>query len=398
MIKFKIPVFIVLSLVHFKLVAQENVALVNSLNEVIRPIATLDAAAPFTDLAFLRPIIQEKNIVALGEATHGTHEFFVYKDRLIRYMVTTLGYKSIAFESDFSATQQLDDFINKKTDQLKFDGGGFPLILETKIMLNWLRQYNDDKPPGERVHIYGLEARGFSNIIKQVLAALPVLPRDVALRLHDIEIADYRNLKKEDINQLVKIMPVIYQTARSAPDSSVTLHYVDLLKQTAANFLHYKFGDRDGYLFENANWVINQSGNSKLIIWAHNGHVAKSSLFKQPSLGNLLSKRYGSKYLSVATDFNTGNVNLFVNRKLQKVNYPDVMSIKAYEFYFKQCRYKNFIIDIATAQSNLVLKQFFNKKLDMRMIGGTDDVTNWKLAIAENFDLLIYFNSTTASD
>ena len=57
-------------------------AIVKSLNEVIVPIRTMNPDSSFSDLDFLKKTLTDRSIVSIGEATHGTKEFFVYKDRL----------------------------------------------------------------------------------------------------------------------------------------------------------------------------------------------------------------------------------------------------------------------------------------------------------------------------
>ena len=67
---------------------QQDAGILEALNRVIRPVETLEPEGSFSDLNFLDEIIASKNVIGLGEVTHGTVEVFKYKDRLIRYLVT----------------------------------------------------------------------------------------------------------------------------------------------------------------------------------------------------------------------------------------------------------------------------------------------------------------------
>jgi len=102
MLKNNLKLFLVLLLIApFQTFAQYGRhEIVNSLNEVIRPIESLRADTSFADINFLKETLKDKELIALGEVTHGSAEIFDYKDRLVRFLVTNLGYKSIAFESD----------------------------------------------------------------------------------------------------------------------------------------------------------------------------------------------------------------------------------------------------------------------------------------------------------
>lgn len=121
-------------------------------------------------------------------------------------------------------------------------------------------------------------------------------------------------------------------------------------------------------------------------------------------MGKFLSQKYNSKYFAIATDFNHGEVS--VRKYIAKnkpignfapLYYPEVNSDKAYEYYFKQCKFKNFIFEINSAIKNPILNSFFNNKMDMRMIGALSIPVYTKLSIAENFDLIVYFDKTTSS-
>ena len=53
----------------------------------------------------LKKIIGEARIVALGEATHGTHEFFQMKHRMLEFLVEEMGFNTFAMEAAWPASQ-----------------------------------------------------------------------------------------------------------------------------------------------------------------------------------------------------------------------------------------------------------------------------------------------------
>src|SRR5499433_2764057 len=75
------------------------------------PLATAEPGTGINDLEPLRPLIGDARVVALGEATHGTREFFQLKHRVIEYCVSQLGFTVIAFEADFGATLAVNDYV-----------------------------------------------------------------------------------------------------------------------------------------------------------------------------------------------------------------------------------------------------------------------------------------------
>lgn len=395
---------IIVSFFSIESIAQINDSdLITTLDQKIIPITTFQPDSNFQDLEFLKQTLKERKIIALGEATHGTHEFFKYKDRLTRFLVTELDFKAIAFESDFVAVSHLDDYVNGKTDTVHFVGG-FPLNEYTKAMLEWLKNYNELKPQTERVHLFGLESRGFKNIIKSVIDSFPDLSVLNKNRLLKVQNSEQNLLTSKHIAELKLILPALYALSSQPVTPDVHKHYVRLLEQQIDYYLTTsikQIGLRDEYMFENASWIKERADNNKIIIWAHNGHLSKSNIYWQAPLGKHLYQKHGAEYYVIATDFNHGEVKVFVKNnngyKRQDVYYPEISSAKGYEFYFSKLRFDNFFIDVREASKDGILNSFFKKSREMRSIGGTEKPSESKLTIADCFDLVAFFNRTTAS-
>lgn len=377
-----------------------NSSVIESLNQTIIPIATFQPDSNFQDINFLKETLKNKDIIGLGEATHGTHEFFNFKDRLIRFLVTNLDFKAIVFESDFVSLINLNSYINGKSDKMNF-AGGFPMNSETRKMLAWLREYNSTKAAYQKVQIYGVEARGYSNISKLLLDSLPNLADANKNLLLKFKNTALNLLTKKDFQELRLIIPSLYESVKDQKPTSLHHYYIRLLEQKIIAYFASAFGIRDQHMFEISSWIYDHTSNKKLIIWAHNGHLAKSNIFKQAPLGQQLYQKYGDKYYVIATDFNHGETGVYVKKDrewiYQDVYYPQVLKNNGYEFFFSQCKFSNFFIDIKEASKDALLAQFLYKPREMRSIGGTDKPVNSKLSISSCFDLLTFFNKTTAS-
>lgn len=372
------------------------------LDEYIVPIKTVDPDSSFADIGFLKVTLKDKQVIGLGEGTHGSHEFFRYKDRLIRFLVAELHFKAIAFESDFAAVQQLDEYVIGRQDRIRFLGG-FPLISETKEMLAWLREYNKSLPLGEKVRLHGLEARSVANITKLLLDSLPNLSAENRKVLSKIcNIPEYL-LKQQDIAELQSCIPSLYSSTTKASDK-LPQRYIRLLEQKTAYILQpirKQVGMRDEAMFENAVWIKEMAAAQKLIIWAHNGHLSKENIFTQVPLGKYLSEKYGTGYFSIATDFNHGEVRVHAKHKgeykSRPVYFGPAKSAKEYEFCFGQARYENFLLDLNEAVKNPELKSWLEGPRMMKLIGGTPTPSESKLSISRCFDLLCFFRKSTAS-
>ncbi|WP_165305034.1 erythromycin esterase family protein [Pedobacter sp. SYP-B3415] len=391
-------IIVILSLAAGTINAQKNeTSIVRSLGVSARPVKTLNAAESFADIDFLKVSLADKEIVALGEVTHGTAEVFRYKDRLVRFLISNLNFRSIGFESDYAAVAKIDDYINGVADTLIFLPGS-ALMSTNRQMIDWLRRYNGTRPEADRVHVYGLEARGYSGIITKLLTEEPGLESADRERLREIAGKPYERIDKADRSDLLNLAVRLRRTNLS----EIRAHYVQMLEQIAKYPAEGR-GFRDAYMARNAEWLKHRAENGKLIIWAHNGHVAKMKLYGYPTLGTHLHERHGSRYGVIATDFNHGKayVNVWIakNKPLlgfQAHYYPEVKSPKGYEYYFSKSRYSNFILDLREDDHDADLAAFLKSPREMRLIGAWSVPSAKKLSLSDNFDILVYFNETTS--
>ncbi|MBO1418718.1 erythromycin esterase family protein [Streptomyces sp. FH025] len=86
---------------------QQSVPIVE-LAEIAHPLRSTDPVGPSEDLRALGAMIGEARVVGLGEATHGSHEFFALKHRVFRHLVEEMGFTTFALEASWSAGLLID--------------------------------------------------------------------------------------------------------------------------------------------------------------------------------------------------------------------------------------------------------------------------------------------------
>ena len=74
-------------------------------------LTTVEAGRGAADLQPLKPVIGRARIVALGEATHGTREFFQLKHRLLEFLVTEMGFTTFAIEANWPESLAVNDYV-----------------------------------------------------------------------------------------------------------------------------------------------------------------------------------------------------------------------------------------------------------------------------------------------
>lgn len=128
-----------------------------------KPLRTVEPTGDHSDLDFLHDWIGKARIVALGEATHGTREFFQLKHRIFRHLVEREGFTAIAFEAGLPEAMDIDRYIQT--------GEGDPRSLLAQLywtwntqevldLIKWMRTYNADSRHARKIHFYGFDPRG----------------------------------------------------------------------------------------------------------------------------------------------------------------------------------------------------------------------------------------------
>src|SRR5262245_22515498 len=131
------------------------------LKENVVPLKTVEAGNSFDDLQPLKRVLKDVRFVGLGEATHGTREFFQFKHRMVEFLVREMGFRIFAIEASFSACQNINDYVMAKTDDgaKALDSQGFWTwnTEEVRSMLDWMRAYNQGVPAEKRVKFAGFD-------------------------------------------------------------------------------------------------------------------------------------------------------------------------------------------------------------------------------------------------
>lgn len=119
------------------------------------------------DLDNLVTLAGQRDLVLLGEATHGSHEFYLWRDRLSRRLISEQGFNFVAVEGDSAALARLDDYVQGRTESALHAADvlrsftRWPAWMwrnhEFAEFAEWLRGFNAGRPVGERVGVLGMD-------------------------------------------------------------------------------------------------------------------------------------------------------------------------------------------------------------------------------------------------
>jgi erythromycin esterase-like protein len=115
----------------------------------------------FADLKPLKQVLRGVRIVGLGEGTHGTHEFFRLKHRLVQFLVKEAGFTLFAMELSYAASSAINEYVlygkGDRDKVLARQGLWAWDTQEVSELIEWLRQYNSRVPMEKKVRFIGID-------------------------------------------------------------------------------------------------------------------------------------------------------------------------------------------------------------------------------------------------
>jgi erythromycin esterase-like protein len=107
---------------------------------------TVEAGHGFSDMKPLKKLIGKARIVSLGEATHGSREFFQLKHRMLEFLATEMGFTIFSIEANMPEAYRLNDYVlNGKGDPAQLIRGMYFWTWDTEEVLDmvlWMREFN----------------------------------------------------------------------------------------------------------------------------------------------------------------------------------------------------------------------------------------------------------------
>lgn len=408
--------------------------LVQELNQYLIPLPEPPLQLTDSDLSFLEPL-KNATIIGLGEATHGTHEFFQMKHRIFRYFVEHAQHKAIAFEADFAESFYIEQYINGSStdaDTVMKNVMHFWTwkTEEVKELLEWLRTYNLTHSVEDRIHYFGFDCQTMTYqplLLEAYLAdKQPGLWADMSSSLSFLQTFstnDYKTMSLIRFRVLLRQLTNLEQQFKNDQDQLIALSspseyqlYLQVFHTVVQAFtLKYKletgYGNysRDYYMAENILWITDHIvPQSKITLWAHNGHIANDPTYNgNGSMGYILRKRRGDFYQTIGFALSTGSFTAMSQDA--KGNYLGVAvhditlepAPNSLNFLCHAASHANFVFEPAAFPLHSHWDKWLAYERPYFMIGATfnGDMSLYyrKTDIRRHFNRIIYFDMTEAS-
>jgi erythromycin esterase len=366
-------------------------------------------------MAPLKKIVGDARIVALGEASHGTREFFQMKHRMLEFLVTQMGFSILSMEAGLPESYRLNDYVLKgEGDPVKIMKGRPPVwdMQEVLDMVLWMREYNQSGKG--RVEFTGFDMqdpRLALKIVRDFVAKtdadyVPALARasEMTLALNPRAVDPAIAVEWEKVvKHLESLRPCVgleWATQNARVVRQCIQYAANMMKGPASSAM------RDASMAANVKWILDQSKGAKIVLWAHNFHVMTGPLYpNQPgpddSMGAALRKMYGDKLVTFGFAFNQGSFLAESGRGMQAFTVEPLPS-GSLDATLAASGIPLFALDLRAAPKTGPVAEWLNVKHPTRNIMGgflkdAPGYTVFEQAVTERYDCLFFVDKTTAA-
>jgi len=319
-------------------------SIVTALESWTHPLSATNPTGETDDLLALEAHA-DADVVGVGEATHGTREFFALKTRVVRFLVEECGFRTVAFEADVANALGIDEYVRRGTGT---PGDALDDLLlwvwkteGVRNLLAWLREFNSGRSPDDQVRFFGVSLSDPSRPADHLRTYLQAVDPEYAAGLTELDRLADEEIPREDededdreafldsglavagtIRERLEANRERYVEAGSVRDYRIATHLCRHLEQdcewnrtrlsTPGRFDPEAFEQRGRYMAENVGWCLDSDPGEGVVLWAHNTHVKRGSFdmayewASGSTMGEYLDREFGSRYRPLGTDFGHG--------------------------------------------------------------------------------------------
>jgi erythromycin esterase-like protein len=304
-----------------------------------RQILTL--SSPLEDTEDLDPLIDrigDARFVLLGEASHGTHEYYLWRARISRRLIEEKGFDFIAVEGDWPDCYRLNQYVrgelpDQTAEEVLREFNRWPTWMwanwEIVALAEWMRSRNEGNPQEEQVGFYGLDVYSLWESLSEVIAYLQEHhPESVqaayeAFRCFEPYAEDPQEYARGTLfvpdacrDEVQKLLQTVRSRAADIASGDATslnaIMNAEAVKGAEAYYRAMVAGGadswnlRDRHMTNTLNRLIQFHGpDSKAIVWEHNTHIgdarytdmARDGMF---NVGQVVREEHGDQGVVLA--------------------------------------------------------------------------------------------------
>ena len=409
------------------------------------PLAIRDAAEPLPDFdspdfGAMFDRFADARVVLLGEASHGTSEFYRARAAITRRLIENHGFNIVALEADWPDAASIDRYVRHRKAAKHGEPAfrRFPTWMwrntEFEAFTEWLRAHNDALPAERRAGVYGLDLYNLNGSIRAVVDYLDRVDPDAAKVARErygcltpwskepqaygrmALTAGYGRCEKPVVAMLADLLSKQIAYAREDGEEFLDAAANARLVQSAESYyraMYFSAAEswnlRDRHMFETLEQVLQAKGaNAKAVVWAHNSHIGDARVTEmgmvrdELNVGQLCRERFGNDAALIGFGTHTGTVAC-------ATDWDGDMEIKgvmpslpeSYERLAHDAGVPRFLLDLRKGSHDHLRHQLIRARLE-RFIGVIyrPETERWshysECSLARQFDAYVWFDRTRA--
>ncbi len=289
--------------------------------------------------------IGKARVVLIGEASHGTSEFYRMRALITKKLIEEKNFNIVAAEADWPDAARIDHYVrHRDTPPSEWTAfARFPTWMwrntEVREFIDWLHEYNKVLPYDNRTGFYGLDlyslynsARAVVNYLDEVDPELAIVARsrygclspweaDPAAYGHAALTGDYRDCEQNVVSMLAELqqkrLDYVYKDGERFLDASQNAQLVANAERYY-RMMYYgsraSWNLRDSHMFDTLLNIMKFHGESaKAIVWAHNSHIGDASATEmsargEHNIGQLCRKKFKDESYRIGFGTDHGTV------------------------------------------------------------------------------------------
>jgi erythromycin esterase-like protein len=417
---------------------------IQALGAAIRPLSGgSDDLAPIIELA------KHARYVLIGEASHGTHEFYRIRAEITKRLIREVGFSAVAVEADWPDAYRVNRFVRGATD----DGEAtdalsgfrrFPQWMwrnsDVLDFVGWLREFNDQRPDDARkVGFYGLDLYSMHASIAAVLEYLDLVDPVAAARARE-RYACFENVggddpqaygqaavlgltptcEREVVAQLIELQHAAGEYARRdgriGRDALFFAEQNARLVRNAERYYRAMFAGpvlswnlRDQHMAETlgelARFLAPGPNPGKIVVWAHNSHLGDARATEMAArgelnVGQLVRAQAGAAAVLVGFTTYTGTVTAATDwgSAAERKQVRPALS-ESFEALFHSLHVPNFLLDLRgqPAAATALTAPRLERAIGVIYRPETERQSHYFYAsLARQFDAILHYDTTRA--
>jgi protein-L-isoaspartate(D-aspartate) O-methyltransferase len=379
-------------------------------------------------------------VVLLGEATHGTSEFYRARSQITRRLIERHGFNIVAVEADWPDAARIDRYVRHKTVHA---GSGpafrrFPQWMwrnvEVAHFVDWLRAHNASLPPAEHVGFFGLDIYNMNASIAAVIdyldhfdpdaaavarqryGCLTPWQRDPSTYGRAALSTGYAQCERPVLLALRDLLDKQLEYETQDRDSFLDAAQNARLVASAERYyraMYYASAEswnlRDRHMFDTLNHLIDwRDENARAVVWAHNSHIGNAAatdmgkVRDEINIGQLCRETFDEQAISIGFGTDRGTVAAAdIWDGPMKVKTVRPAHPESYEYLCRETGIPRFLLDLRKGRHEGLRSSLTRPRLE-RAIGviyrpETELASHYFDAqLPQQFDGYVWFDDTKA--